>query len=577
MSDTLKNSDISGLIDSIDNIFTELNDVLWLYDVKNDILRVSDKINKICSQDYSLHIKSCNDFMNIVYTRDQSRLHAAVTALYQKKINNISTEIRIICSDNELKYFKLNGRCIEIDNDEGSLCTFLTGTMVNIDEEKRREDKIKNISYTDLITQLPNRSMFIYKTSVTINRRDEDLKKCAVINLNLDNFKRINDIYGYYIGDDVLRAVGSIISAAISKTDMLARFDGDGFFLLLPKFDNYIEAEVKAKKLLKSLSRKLSVKGIDIILTCSAGIAVYPSDGETAEQLITNANSAMHKAKENGKNCISFFKKSINYNIQKKIELENQLQNAVINNEFYLVYQPQIDIRNGNISGVEALIRWKNPLNMNISPAEFIPVLEDTELILSVGIWTVETACRQSKYWLDKKNIKIPVSVNVSPVQLKCNYFAAAISDILKKTGLPCELLRLEITEGALIKNFQNACRIFERLRKEGIKIALDDFGTGYCSLNYIKSLPLDILKIDKSFIDGLTENKKEKAIIGSIIDMAHFLELKVVAEGIEREEQYKCIKYLGCDIIQGYYFSRPILAEELEKTWINKSPGINQ
>lgn len=559
---------ISGLIDSIDNIFSEINDILWIYDAEKNILRVSKNINEVCSCDYRSSINNVEDFIGIVYSRDQKKLYSSLLALTQGKINNLSMEIRIVCPDNSVKYFIIKGRRIEVKNDEDNIKILLSGNLIDIDERKINENKLNHMAYFDLITGLPNRSMFVYKTSITINRRRIDFQKCAVVNLDLDNFKRINDIYGHYLGDDLLRAVSIIISNVLEKQEMLARFNGDGFLVLLPKVNGYDEVEMRVKKILGAINRNISINGIDINLTCSAGIAVYPSDGNTAEELIKNADAAMYKAKEEGRNKTLFFEKSINIAIQKKIEMEKHLRSALENNEFYMVYQPQVDILTGNIAGVEALIRWESPVYGNVSPIEFIPVIEDTELIFPLGVWILETACMHNKKWLDEKNIRIPVSVNVSPIQLKDGSFETVINDIIYKTGLPLELLKLEITESAFMENFQTSFNILERLRMKGVKIALDDFGTGYSSLNYLKSLPLNTLKIDKSFIDGLTENTKEKAIIGSIIDMAHFLNLDVVAEGVETKEQYECLKYFGCNLVQGFYFSRPLRVESFEKIW---------
>lgn len=259
-----------------------------------------------------------------------------------------------------------------------------------------------------------------------------------------------------------------------------------------------------------------------------------------------------------------------------KAEMEKQLKGALGNNEFYLVYQPQVNLKTGKIAGVEALIRWKSRKYGNVPPTEFIPVLEDTGLINSVGLWVMERACIQSRFWLDRKNLGIPVSVNVSPIQLKYDDFDTTVINIIRRTHLPHELLRLEITESAFMQNLQNACKIFERLKADGIQIVLDDFGTGYSSLNYIKSLPLNTLKIDKSFIDGLMEDTKEKAIIGSIIDMSHNLGLDVIAEGVERKEEYEYLKYFGCDYIQGFYFSRPLPAEKFNEIWIEEKSFYN-
>lgn len=570
ISNKMEVIDISFLIDSIDDLFTEISDVLWVYDLKKDIICISDKINKICSCDFRSSINNFEDFAKIVHSGDQKKLRSSFADLCQGRIHKLFMEFRIICPYDGIKYFVIKGRCIEAKDNEGNVRSLLAGSLIDIDEKKSNERKINRMAYYDATTGLLNRSMFIYKTSIAIGKRRMDSEQCAVINLDLDNFKRINEIYGHNLGDNVLRSVSSIILTHITKQEILARFHGDGFFILLPKVTSYDEVETKVKKLLKAINRTITIEGIEITLTCSAGIVIYPFDGETADELIKNADAAMHKAKEDGRNRAYFFERSINCAMKKKIEMEKHLRSALKNNELYLVYQPQIDARCvESIAGTEALARWESPVYGNIPPVEFIPIMEDTELIIPVGLWILETACRQSLYWFEKKKMKIPVSVNVSPIQLKYDNFEKDVIDIIDKIGLPPELLKLEITESTLMENFQNTYMVFDGLRSKGVKIALDDFGKGYSSLNYLKSLPLDTLKIDKSFVDGLLENTKEKAIIGSIIDMAHFLDLDVVAEGVEKKEQYECLRYFGCNFIQGYYFSKPLTAENLDKIWI--------
>lgn len=441
----------------------------------------------------------------------------------------------------------------------------------DINERKRSEDQLNYTAYYDPLTELPNRSMFAYRANAAINRKGAG--NVAVAYLGLDNFKRINDLYGHDAGDDVLIEISKIIKKEINSQQILSRLGGDGFLLLMLGSGNEELIYKQIDTILLAISQPFVIGDLEIQLTCSAGIATFPGNGTTAEELIKNADAAMHKAKENGKNQWCIFEKSISVEIKRRTEMERNLRNALHQNELSLVYQPQIDCANRQLKGAEALIRWNSPIYGHVSPMEFIPIAEETGLIIPIGNWVFEEATRQCKKWNDQYRLNLPVSVNVSAIQLKDKGFLPTVLKILDDNKLPTNFLSIEITESMLMENYIKASDILEMLRNSGIGIALDDFGKGYSSLNCLKSLPLDALKIDKSFINNMKNGNREHSIVGSIINLAHVLDLEVIAEGVETSAQLECLTESRCNTIQGYFFSKPLTGEAFEERWIQNMP----
>lgn len=451
------------------------------------------------------------------------------------------------------------------------LFTLINNAAVVIENAKMYEDA-KYQATTDELTKLYNHRYFLEIIELYIheNSFNEDntarIKKCAVFYIDFDNFKLVNDTLGHSYGDKFLKAIGQELKSLLKDGDELARFGGDEFNILQKDINDVVEVKELADLILKKFNKPWIVENYEFDITASIGIILYPDDAQNVEDLFKKADIEMNKSKSAGKNQYRFFEGYMNDELEYKISLQKKLKIAVKNNDFIVYYQPQINIKTGKISGMEALVRWVNTEEKVIQPNEFIPLAEETGFILSIGENVLRTACMKTKQWNSSGNSKLSISVNVSVIQLNQINFVDVIKNILAVTELEPQYLTLEITESVLIKALEFNIRKLEQLRTLGIKISLDDFGTGYSSLSYIVNLPIDILKIDKSFVDDVTVNSKKESIIESIIALAQKINIEVVAEGVEDKQQYDVLKKQNCDKIQGYYFSKPLSEEDFEK-----------
>lgn len=428
------------------------------------------------------------------------------------------------------------------------------------------EEKLQYIAYYDGLTGLPNRAYFAYKLKSLLQIPQSQVKALAVMLIDFDNFKNINDTLGHEFGDEVLIIASKNLKECIGKSDIIFRFGGDEFVIVKNNGNEEKELVECAESILNIFGKSLIVNEQQVYITASIGIACFPDDGTNSRELLKAAETAMYKAKENGRNSYEFFRPFFFDNILRITELEKELRKAIENDEFTVYYQPQVDTITGKVNAVEALIRWNNPVRGYVSPAEFIPLAEDTGLIVRIGEWVVRKACIQNVIWKEKGIKDVCISVNISEVQLRQQDFISKISSIFEETGTDPNYIEFEITESAMMKSMERNIEILKKLRSMGIKIALDDFGTGYSSLNYLRTLPLDNLKIDKSFIDNICTNPDEESIIDGIIFLAHKMKLKVIVEGVENENQFMLLRLKNCDKIQGYYFSKPVNSEEVEK-----------
>ncbi len=382
--------------------------------------------------------------------------------------------------------------------------------------------------------------------------------------LDLDHFKRINDTLGHLIGDQLIKAVSVRLLKTLFDSDTVTRIGGGTFIILLPKITKTNHAENVANKLLMAFKSPFLINEHELFTNCSIGIALFPSDGETSDILIKNADAAMHIAKERGKDRFQLFSSSIANNSFERLVLENSLRRALERDEFRLYYQPQVDLHTGKVIGAEALIRWQHPDLGFIPPLEFIPIAEETGLIHPIGEWVLKTACEQKKLW-DQQGFKsFRVSVNLSARQFHYANLVDIVGDTIRKSGIDAKDLDLELTESTIMDRLEETTLTLRRLKNMGAHISIDDFGTGYSSLMYLKTFPIDTIKIDKSFVNDVTTDSDDRAITQAIISMAHSLKLDVVAEGVETKEQLEILRSQGCDIIQGYLFSKPIPADDI-------------
>ena len=450
---------------------------------------------------------------------------------------------------------------IKSDDDERYIQLKLKG----IDDLKKAENQIEYMSYYDKLTGLPNRDYLEEYFNSKYYNVDKYGNKLALLFLNIDRFKNINDSLGYSVGDRLLKLIAHRLKGYLeNKTTIMIRMSGDKFIVLV-EYDNVEYIDTLVKGIFKILKEPFEVDIHDLYITTSIGISMYSRNCDSLDNLMKYGETAMHRAKDDGKNGYQYFESFMNIENIRELTLENQLRKALENQELYLVYQPKVNSKDGHISGVEALLRWQSDELGLVSPAEFISIAEETGLIVPIGAWVLEQACTQVRIWNDK-GYKITVSVNISAVQLQRYNFLNTVKTILRDTGVNPKYLDLEITENGIMKNLEKSEKIMKELSDMGINISIDDFGTGFSSLSYIKRFQANTLKIDRSFVKDIPDDENDMSITLAIINMARSLKMLTVAEGVENEDQLEFLRKNDCDVIQGYYFSKPVLAEKMDK-----------
>ena len=461
-----------------------------------------------------------------------------------------------------------------VTNRQGEVIATIT-TCEDISDRKRNEETIRNLAFYDSLTGLPNRSLFIDRMLQELAKAKRQRQMMAVIFIDLDRFKVINDTLGHATGDLLLQAVAQQLKESIREGDTVSRLGGDEFLLLFPDITQVKDVSVIAEKIVHKFSEAFMVNDKELYISASLGISIFPDNSDSTETLIKHADTAMYYAKQQGRNNYQFYSPKIDAYTTKKLEIEANLRKAIANNELMLYYQPQVSLNSGQIIGAEALLRWQSIDHGFISPAEFIPIAEETGLIQPIGEWIFRTVCRQIKQWQDAGLQKIRISVNVSMNQFRQNNFIEILIGILKEMDIQPDCIELEITESAIMHDTGLTTTMLNELRSLGIKIAIDDFGTGYSSLSYLKYLPISRLKLDQSFVHSLGINPNDEAISRAIIAMAHSLNLQVVAEGVENADQLTLLKTYSCDEVQGFLFSKALAADDFIKfvdSYHNKS-----
>ncbi|MBF0594158.1 MAG: EAL domain-containing protein [Candidatus Omnitrophica bacterium] len=452
---------------------------------------------------------------------------------------------------------------IPLRDDSGNVLG-LVGIGRDISERKHLENKLLNMAHYDTLTSLPNRTLFFERVNTAISQAKRVKMQCAILFVDLDHFKSVNDTLGHTIGDALIRDAASRLMECVRESDTLARLGGDEFIIFLNGLEGGQQALVIADRIREKFNAPRNVAGNDLFITASVGISVFPDDGNDLEELLKNADTAMYAAKDLGRNAHCFFNAVMNQKAVTKMQIERGLRDAFRKGEFELFYQPLIDLRQGTVRGFEALLRWFKTEGGLVMPNEFIPIAEETGLIIPIGEWVLREACRFNQELNSLNGQNFVISVNMSVAQLRRKNTVDVIANILSSTGLPAHLLELEITESILIASFDSAMDVLNDIRKLGVKVALDDFGTGYSSLSHIQKIPLDVLKIDRSFVQSILAEKEATDLIPIIIDLAHKLKLEVVAEGIETEAQLARLLSNSCDYGQGYLISRPMKSSDL-------------
>jgi len=553
----------------------------WERDIFSNKLYWSDEIYHIFGLEPQTFGATYEAFLRSVHPDDRTYVTNAVDrALYEDKLYSI--DYRIILPDGTERAVHEQGQAVF---DETGKAIGTHGIVQDITKRKIDEAKILSLAYYDVLTGLPNRQLFKEHADRAILAAQRDGTKVAVIFLDLDNFKRINDTLGHNAGDKLLKKISKNLKDGIRASDIVARTEagkqsmtslsrlgGDEFTILLSGLSEIEQAAVVAKRIIECTGLPVKIDDQELYITGSAGITGYPEDGEDIDTLLKNADAAMYYAKEAGKNNFQFYAKHMNASTLARLNMETKLKKALEQNELVLYYQPQMEVRTCRIVGLEALIRWEHPEMGLVSPVEFIPIAEETGLIVPIGEWVLKTACAQVLVWHRAGFIPLRIGVNVSGRQFRQHDLVKSVKQILDTTCLDPKHLGLELTESIIMHDVEEAIATLCKLKEIGLNLSVDDFGTGYSSMNYLKRFPLDTLKIDRSFVKDITTDPNDAAITKATIALAKSLDLTTTAEGVETEEQLTFLREQGCDQVQGYLISRPVPAEQVEKLLLRSS-----
>ena len=446
----------------------------------------------------------------------------------------------------------------------------------DLSESLAMTERMSYLAHHDFLTDLPNRMLLNDRLSQCLVAAERHNRRLAILFLDLDGFKLINDSLGHSIGDELLKEVAQRLMACVRRSDTVSRQGGDEFVVLLSEVELSEDTAITAKKILQAVALPHSIDQHDLHVTASIGLSVYPDDGLDTDTLIKNADTAMYQAKENGRQGFQFFKPAMNARAVERQFIEEGLRRALERQEFELHYQPKVNLTSGAITGAEALIRWLHPTRGLVSPIDFIPVAEDCGLILPIGAWVLHEACRQAQAWMDRGLPAITMAVNVSAMEFRDKNFLAGLMAILAETGFDPRSLELELTESVLMKHAASTAIVLQTLRESGIRVAVDDFGTGYSSLSYLQKFPIDAVKIDQSFIRQISTAGDDTTIVKAVIGMARGLKLRVVAEGVETAEEVAFLRAYRCEEAQGYFFGRPVPAQQFVMLLKNGMPKSN-
>ncbi len=530
-------------------------DIVFWWNVNQNIISIDSSIKKYLDiEGEGDLIITDTSWQNYILKEDINRYNEQIKKVMDSKKDEFySIEYRILSKDNKPVWLQSKGKKrLEKNGD-----LFIHGALSDITERKEKEIEINYLSFNDEVTGIPNRRYFVRE--VTKRIRHYKNEKMAFIFIDLDNFKYINDTYGHDAGDLLLIEFTKIIKNMQIEDSLFARYGGDEFVIVQYNLQEKHQIKSILDNIIKKLSNPIIINDKEVFCTLSIGVSIYPIDGKDMAILLKRADMAMYLAKINGKNRYEFFDIGILEILNREFDIEKGLRVAIDRDEIQLLYQPKVNVSTGEIVGFESLVRWNSKELGEVSPSEFIPIAENSGLIIPIGEYIIEESFKKCKKLAENTSKSFKMAINLSEVQIRDEEIVSFVNNTLKKYNLDAKYIEFEITESIIMKSAEKNIKTLEKLKKLGVTLALDDFGTGYSSLSYLRTLPIDVLKIDKSFIDGILIEQKSEYIINSIVDLSHYLNLLVVAEGVENKKQLDYLKKISCDVIQGYYFSKPI------------------
>jgi diguanylate cyclase (GGDEF)-like protein/PAS domain S-box-containing protein len=507
------------------------------------------------------------DVFRIIDGISRARVRDAVEiVLHKDKTRRVSTNrINCILVRRDGFEFGIENKVTPIHNQDGDV----TGALVafhDVSAARAKSLEMSHLAQHDFLTDLPNRLLFNDRLTQAISIAMRQSKQLAVLFLDIDQFKKINDSLGHGVGDKLLQSVAKRLVSCVRRADTVSRLGGDEYVILLSQVEHEQDAAFSARKILRALAAPHIIDNQSLDINASIGVSTYPSDGPDAETLISKADTAMYEAKKQRRNNYQFFRRDMDVRVEERRMLEGDLRSALGRNEFLLHYQPKLNLQTGQITGFEALIRWQHPRRGMVPPAQFIPIAEECGLILSIGRWVLLEACKQARAWIDSGLGAVPVAVNVSGAEFEDKDFLSGVRAALIATGVGPANLELELTESVLMRDAESSVRTLGALKAMGVTLAIDDFGTGYSSFTYLRRFPVDALKLDQSFVQEITENPGDATIVSAMINIGKGLNQRVIAEGVETRGQLKFLQSHGCGEGQGYYFSHPVAAEQAGK-----------
>lgn len=545
---------------NLQNVFDSIDIAIWSHNLQTNKLLITSGIEKLYGYPLQAFYDDVDLWKKVIHPDDLEITVMRATDIGKGIIT--TSEYRILRPDGDIRWIQDRG--IPFLNEKGELVDF-NSILIDITERKHAEMTINQMAYFDELTGLPNRNGFMETIEQKMNEVDMKQGNLALLYLDLDRFNVLNDTLGHSFGDLLLQKVAELLKSTVSGKGEVFRRSGDEFIILL-EFKSTTEVITVAEDIICSFTKPFLLSGKEVFTTPSIGISLYPGNGSDSDTLLKRADAALYQAKDRGRNTYQFFTEQHDGKMERRLNLEHGLRKALKKNELFLVFQPQVQFHTKKITGVEALLRWNKDTEGLISPGEFIPIAEDTSMILPIGEWVLKNACSQGSKWHQNGYNDLLISVNISVRQLLEESFVDRVESILIETHFPASSLELEITESTTMESLEETLPVLNRLREKGIRISIDDFGTGYSSLTYLRQLPVDTLKIDKTFIDDILTDPKAGAIVKTIIDMGHNLSFHVIAEGIESCKQIDFLLEQGCMYGQGYHLFKPLKSEELEE-----------